>query len=299
MQDSADFARRYRRFLGFLAISQRLLPLPLASALAARSAPYLSPHRALQAAVSQGMSSALALSPEALEILWQRYLRYAGSADLLTFLYRRMNPTWLGRYIQVQGQEVLDAQQDKGRGLFVMTYHNHYPHFLAAVMGLLQHKTYLVAMDYEISPLYPYMSQIIDKYHIDCAKHFYGGEYLFMTEKTPVRLMRKLHQVLQEGHLVVSLNDFPSPFVSKRNLPIELFGRRYLCPTGTVEIALQQGARIVVGWARGVGRGRFVVELYPLSGTTVETVMDAYVAKLHELIALDPALWEGWKWLPP
>jgi hypothetical protein len=153
-------------------------------------------------------------------------------------------------------------------------------------------------MDYKESPLYPHMSALADTYHENCASHFNGGQYLFMQRKPPIEFMRTLYSALGEANVMVSLNDFPSPFASKRNLPISLFERHYVCPTGTLDIALKQQAMLAAAWVRGTGRGRFQVEIRALQGDTVDTVMADYLHQLHQMIELDPSLWEGWKWLP-
>ncbi len=298
MQNWATFARRYQVFLHFLDFQQRLLPIPLAFSLAARSAEHFSPHRELQATVSSGMRNALGLSEADIQRLWQRYLRHAGTADLLTFMYRRMTPDWLGRYIHINSDFEIDASLSTGRSVFLMTYHNHYPHFLAAVMGLLQHKTYLVAMDYKNSPLYAYLPTFADAYHAHCASHFNGGKYLLMQQQMPIAMMRTVFQALNTANVLVSLNDFPSPFTSKRNFPIKVFEQHYHVPTGTLEIAIKQQAQLAVGWVRGAGRGQFQVEIRALQGHTLEEVMIDYLRQLHNMVEIDPALWEGWKWLP-
>ncbi len=298
MQDLAAFAQRYTRFLNFLKFQQALLPIPLASTLAARSAVYLSPHSSLHDTVTQRLHSVLDCSPQELDTLWQRYLRHSGTADLLSTYYRQMTPEWIGRYIHVPQQDLLKEQVSHGRGLLLMTYHNHYPHFLTAIMGLLGYRTHMVALDYRANPLYPYMSQVADDFHQDCSSCFHGGEYLIVGDKTPVSSMRALYKALNQGDIVVSANDYPSPFASKRDLPIEIFGRSYACPVGSLTMALQQQAHIAAAWVRGSGRGQFQVEIHPLQGDSVATVMADYLDKLQLMIELDPVLWEGWKWLP-
>jgi len=299
MQDWVAFAHRYKIFLRFLDFQQRVLPTSLAFSLAARSAEYFSPHRKLQTVISGGMRNALDLPESELATLWQRYLRHTGTADLITFLYKRMTPDWVGRYIHINSDFDVDACLHSGRGLFLMTYHNHYPLFLTAITGLMGYKTYMVAMDFKGAPLYPHMPYFAEKYYIDSAKLFKGGRYLFITDNVlPVRHVRTLHKALSNGHIVVSANDFPSPFPSKRNMDIEIFGRRYACPVGSLQVALKEKAMLAVGWARATGQGQFQVDIHALQGDTLEEVMADYLRQLHNMIKIDPALWEGWKWLP-
>ncbi|MDM8546049.1 hypothetical protein QUF61_06110 [Candidatus Venteria ishoeyi] len=303
--DWQQYASQYRIFLNRLQQIQRFAHPALAYPLAARIAHHYSPNKEMQANICQSFAQAANKPEIPLKKFWSHYLNHVGATDLNTFMYRKMTPQWIKQRVKINSPVTLESLRKHDRGLFVMTYHNHYPHFLGVVLGQMGLeaglKSHLIAMDITASPLYDYLREEAEAYYRDCENCFAGGQYLYMHQNQPIAAMRKLHQALRNGETVISLNDFPSPFISKRNLELSVFGYQYAFPVGTLEIALRQKTPVVAAWIRWLGWDRFCLEVRPLATENgLENVMAQYLEILQsQLVVADPALWEGWKWLTP
>jgi len=298
--DLAHYAQQYKRFLWCLKLISQIMPLRFGYPMAALSAHYLSPRRDEKDQVIQTVEACLSDEGINPEKTWHDFLNHVGATDMNTFLYRHMNQDWLKRHVDIDSELDIPAALAQGKGLLLMTYHNHYPHFFAVLLGLMGYKTYLIARDYTTTPIYPFLEKMAIQYYSDCESHFQGGSYIYVSDNTAMSNMRSIHHALKTGNIVVSLNDFPNTFAPKRSMTVEFYGRPLTCPIGTVQMALKQGAVIGAGWVRWIGQDRYQLEIKALDTQgDVDHIMHQYFDLLESLIKTDPSIWEGWRWLNP
>lgn len=266
----------------------------MAYAAACMLARMTSPRRGEKGVVHEHMArcrDALPITPDA---GWRAYMDHATANSLNTYMYRQMDRGWLGDFIQVRGEEHLRPAFAKGKGVLVLSAHQHSLMLLGVTIGLLNYPIHAILMDPAVSVpdfLKDYAQRAIE----DSSAHYNGGGYIFVDyQKT---FVRPVFRALQGGRVVVSANDFPRSLAPKRRLTMPFLGQRISCPTGSVEIALQCGAPIVPAFIRRMPDGGFLVEFHPeIESLDVTEIMKRYAGYLAATVAADPGGWEGWKW---
>lgn len=236
-------------------------------------------------------SCATALS-RGIEQGWDDYLWHSAANTLHTYLYSSMNRDWLGRVIAVRGEVHLRAAHARLAGVLVLSGHQHSLMLLAVTIGLLGFPIHPILMDPKLTAP-DFLAAYAERAVRDSSAQYNGGSYVLVDYSGAS--VRPVHRALHAGHVVLSANDFPASLAPKRRLMLPFLGRRISCPTGSVEIAIQNGAAIVPGFIKRE-HGRLLIEFHPeLQGDT-ETIMHAYAKLLESTVRADPGGWEGWKW---
>jgi lauroyl/myristoyl acyltransferase len=297
------YGRRYHRFLSVLRQTARYLPPRYGYPFAARLARYFSPHRdpAICGHVHHIAQQCVAHLSHSPPQVWHSMLNHIGVSHLNIFRIAQLDQDWLAQSVTIHCD--FDIKETlKNRGLFLMTYHNHHNFLFTVAIGLLlKHRIRTLAMSPEISPIYPYISDIYQNYFTDCERFYHGGEFLYVKENTSPQSVRAVSKTLKAGDIVISLNDIFNPYAEKRTRHFDFLGQPLPCPVGTVELAIRTGAAMAAGSIRWLGGERFELTLFALpTEQGVDAVMSAYLAGLHRLITLDAGVWEGWRlWRVP
>lgn len=297
------YGLRYHRFLSILRQVAHRLPPRYAYPTAAWLARYLSPHREIGARryvhhIVQHHAKQLTTPPAD---VWRSMLTHVGVSNLNIFRIPLLDQAWLNDKVDIECDFDLTATLANGRGLFLMTYHNHHNFLFTVSIGLWVqgYRIRTLAMEPSISPIYPYISDIYDTYFADCERFYQGGEFLYVQEKTPTQALRAIGKTLKAGDIVISLNDIFSPYAEKRTQHFPFLGHTLPCPIGTVDLAIRSGATMAAGYIRWLHSDQFALRLFELpSEHGVNAVMQAYLAGLTQMINSDAGLWEGWRLWP-
>jgi len=294
--DWQSYGRDYKFFLNILSWLAHT-PAPYRYHLAGYAARYFSPQPQELAyklpKVIQTCYPDAEVDPKA---TWLRFLHHIGAANLNVFRFANMSPDWLKKHVEIHDQANLPALFSQGKGVLLMTYHNHYPLLFAASIGMMGLAIDPIANDPKHSPIYPQLDKLATQYYDDSEAHFSGGKYCYVADESSVASLRKIAKVLRNGHILLSLNDFPAPADSHSH-ELQFFGQNIACPTGSVALALRQQAPIVCGWIRWIAKEQFTLELFPLDASDIAGIMQQYQQRLYQLIAADPGNWEGWGWM--
>ena len=125
-----------------------------------------------------------------------------------------------------------------------------------------------------------------------------GGEIILVK---PQRLARPILRAFDQGHLVVTANDFPGVFDDKNRKDFSFLNTTLSCPTGTVKLAVKKNIPIVAAYLNWLGGGRFEMVIKPVSDgeetIDVKQAMTRYLTVLETAVQNQPGLWEGWKWI--
>jgi hypothetical protein len=292
------YGLRYHRFLSILRQTARYLPPRYGCPLAAQLARYLSPHRdpSIRGHVHYIAQQCADHLPCSSHQVWHSMLNHIGVSHLNIFRIAQLNKNWLTQSVTIHCDFNI-KETLKNSGLFLMTYHNHHNFLFTVSIGLLlEHRIRTLAMSPEISPIYPYISDIYQNYFTDCERFYHGGEFLYVTENTSPQSLRAVSKTLKAGDIVISLNDIFSPYAEKRTRYFDFLGHQLPCPVGTVELAIRSGAAMAAGYIRWLGGDRFELSLFALPAEQgVDAVMSAYLAGLNRLITADAGVWEGWR----
>lgn len=290
------YAQRYRRFLSILGWLS-YAPGRYRYHLAGYTARYFSPQRYELAykfpRVIKSCYPNGELDPNA---VWLRFLHHTGAASLNTFRFAKMNPDWLKNHVKIVDHANLAATYKQGKGVLVMTYHNHHTMLFLSCIGMLGFPLYTIANDPKNTPLYPMLKKWATLFYENTEAHFSGGQYCYVQDEASMSTLRIIAKVLRQGNILCSLNDFPTSNAVD-HYDLQLFGQNITCPVGSIKMALRQQSPIVVGWIRWLAKEEFVLELHPITANDIAGVMSQYQQYLYQLIQTDPGNWEGWGWL--
>ncbi len=284
----------YPYYLAIISILSQIRPLALAYRLAASLTCRFSPREEEMTQVIQRFAQcAPAINEDNTETWAQSYRENVGVATLNTYLFRKMSPDWIGQRIVVTGEEHLRTALSAGRGVLVLTAHQHHLVFLAITLGLLGLKISPVLMDPSLTVpdhLIKYMKRMIE----DSERHFNGGRYILVDFQN--RSVRQFYRVLAAGEVALSANDFPNDLAPKRRISLPFLNQSLSIPFGSIKIAVEQGALITSAFMHWHDRDRFSVEFSPIDATSVDDICDIYAKRLQQTVIKDPGGWEGWKW---
>jgi hypothetical protein len=292
--DAAYYGQQYAQFLHRLRWIAKVKPLALAYQLAILNARYQSPHLGNERQVKQNISNCLGKSFA--DNGWKQFIQHTGIANCNIFRIRHFSQQWLKKHIVISGDWDFNQGLQNDKATFFMTYHNHHPFLFTVSIGMLGRLIRTLAMNPKDSPVYPYFADIYDQYFLDCEAHYHGGNFVLVDENTPLGTTRSVAKTFKNKQIVITLNDVFNPYAEKRSLDLDFYGRKLICPTGTVEMALRHDVNFVAGWVRWVEADKFNLELYSLdSSQGLEGIMQQYIHYLQLMLEQDAGLWEGWK----
>lgn len=279
-------------FLFLIKCISHIRPYSLSYRLACYAADFISPRHLEDDILNSHFRQCGLNTAESSKIL-KLYHRYAAVNYLNTFLYRKMDRHWLGRYISFDGLHHLQRPSDQG--ILVLTAHQHCLMMLGVAFGLNGNRTYPVLMDPDETvpdELKPYF----DKAIADSQHHYNGGEYILV--RFGPSYTRNIYRIFEQGDMLISANDFPKNIAPKRRINIPFYNQSISCPTGTIEIALKSGAKIVTAFISGGINEPFNIKIRPISDDepSLKSIMNQYGIYLNNVVQSDTGSWEGWKW---
>lgn len=251
-----------------------------------------SPRRSEVSLVKSQMQSCAAALAKDIDVSWRDYLWHASANTLNTYLYGSMRREWLGSRIEVRNLTHLRTAFERGRGVLVLSGHQHSLMLLAVTLGLLKLPTHAILMDPKLT-VPEFLERYGDRAVRDSSLHFNGGGYIFVDYGGA--FVRPVYRALEAGHVVLSANDFPASLAPKRRQVLPFLGRSISCPTGSVEIANKSGAAVVPSFIKREN-GRLVIEFHAELHGDTQNMMTAYGSLLESTVRADPGGWEGWKW---
>lgn len=292
-QAFARYVRRYRRFITVLRAVSRLRPLSLSYNVAASCGQWVRPMREGEQEAKEAMRRALGCSRSAARSAWRAFQRNCGVTELNTFLYGRMSSDWLGRWVEVHGREHIVDALEAGRGLLLMTYHAHFNAMFCSMLGLMGYRVTPIAMDPRSSPLYEHFHDHAALMYQGSERNFGGGSYHYV--RPGGAYVRALYRELDSGNVVVTVNDFASPFVQGNVREVDFMGHSVKCPVGSLEIAVRKQVPVAAGMVRWLGGRRFRLDIWPIDAAVgVQGVLRQYFGYLEGVIRETPDAWGGW-----
>lgn len=295
MLAQAAFFEAYRRFFIRLKRVARLGYHPLSWWLSSRMATRFVQRQQAVAVVAEQMQQGLQLPKPTAEREAQRWLENFARSMLTIFFYRRMNRQWMKRHLEVMQPELL--QQACAEPATLLTYHTHYHHTLACVMGV--HGARVLAVSAAKAPEHDH--PLIRPFHMDVMhgeseKLFGGGRYLFLTDLKDV--LRSIRNSAQERGLVFGLADFPAGD-HKKQVGGVLFGRPVVLQRWLLELTAEKPEPVFLASLEAHGaHGRLRLHMKRVAPSDTEALAQAYLDFLAERAKKNPAFWQGWEWLP-
>jgi hypothetical protein len=237
-----------------------------------------------------GLRQGLRIGEDAAYTLWRRYLLRETIGLFHYRGYRRIDQRWLARRVRIEADTGGWRPSDGG---LVLTYHLPEWHLLCSLLGLLGGKVYAVAQPPEASPLESGLRGYLDDLHQRTARHFRGGDYLFVRDGR--QALAQAEARLREGAVVVALTDQHNDETPGR-ASARLFGRR-VCPrAGVVRSALALGRPIVAASLEFDPETRhYRVALRAVAARTLAGVLEAYFGHLESWLRERPDVWAGWR----
>lgn len=212
---------------------------------------------------------------------------------------------WHGRKMEVleglvreadAGWEALCAQAGSGKGAVVMTFHHDGHHSLCALIARQGGAAVrALAAPEESSPFYPWLARLLRRWHRAAARHFGGGDYLFVPPAGE-GAARALLGPLRRGEVVVSLNDVGAP-AEARGLPLRVLGRQVWAYSAALELAARMGKAVFAAalvWCPRLEGYRLVAQR--LQGDDAQALLDAYGRWMEAVLVRWPWAWMGWQW---
>lgn len=180
-------------------------------------------------------------------------------------------------------------------GSLLLTYHTPEFHLLCSLIGMAGLRVYPVVQPESASNFGKAVIPYLRRLHRGTAKHFCGGEYVFITPGIPVR--RRISELLRAGSVVVVLND--NHCGGEGSLPVSFMGRLIAPRYGAIEVALASGVPVWVGLlAFDFHEQEYRMEIRALSGHSPAAVLTDYFDFLAQHVCRAPDCWDGWQWLP-
>lgn len=282
------FGRQYRNYLRCLAPLARYCPewiWPLVQKTLGRA---LSPYRFKKEAICAGIAEVF--GAERSKVIWSDWQDSHSSFVRGFTRYHLLTPQDIQRQVYILDTDVLAQLREEG-GL-VFTYHTHHQNIMCCALGFAGCKVFPIAGAPEVSPIFPYVSQWALQINRESAKHFRGGEYLFVNNLRYVA--RSIRKVLKDKDVVVCLSDFHQPDSSGWSLPF--LSRRISPPAGVMDVAIRLQVPVYIALC-APENGQLVLRLqrYGIVKSRDELVR-AYIAFLEQACRQNPVCWQGWDW---
>lgn len=274
------------------------LPIPLAYRLGGRLSTHAGhnlpgPESAQQAVFTDWLQAMHQSSPDHSPLppqkVWQHAKAAYGISMVNLALHAKRLPTILQQVLHTD--EAWLRLMHSTNGALVLTLHHDFHHTLFALAGHAGQKVRVIAAPEESSPLHAWLGPTIHRMHRDCALHFNGGDYLFLTEQASGTQVAK---ALKRQECVFSLHDFSAP-EGTRIRPAQLFGRTFTAPTGALDLAQTLDKPIyfaaLVWLPDQQGYHLHCEALDP-----APTPLVAYTTAITRLLTRFPWAWSGWQW---
>lgn len=283
-----QYGLRYRRYLSWLVPLGRYCPQWLWPMVQKTLGRALSPYISQEQSIRSGLAEVVGVEHSA--AAWEAWLD-SHSCFVRDFSrYHLLTPQMAQQHIPIVDTEVLDRLRAEG-GL-LLTYHTHHQNTLCCALGLAGCKVYPIAGAPETSPVFPYVSKWALQINRESARHFQGGEYLFINDMRHVA--RSVKKALAEKNVVVCLSDFHQPNGNGMTFP--LFSHQISPPTGVIDLAVRLRAPVYIGLCAPEGN-HLQVRLHDLGiADNVEDTVSAYIAHLQQACQNNPVCWQGWDW---
>lgn len=180
-------------------------------------------------------------------------------------------------------------------GMLVLTYHHHFNILLCAFLGhLLNRPLNVLAMDPDLSPLAKPLAWYKNILYDSSELLLSGGRYILVRPASGNAVASGLRDLVRRNSALISVHDFGHPFENDRSMTLDVLGRRLAAPVGAISFAVARNIPIFVTWLDWEGGARFVVRGKRLNPGSEAQILQAYFATLENMIADNPALWEGW-----
>lgn len=283
-----QFGLLYRRYLRWLAPLGRYCPGWLWRLPQKTLGRTLSPYQLKASAIRAGLAQAA--GTDGVDAAWAAW-RDSHAQFVRDFSrYHLLTPMQMQRQVLIPDTDVL-AQLHAEGGL-LLTYHSHHQNTLCCALGFAGCRVHAVAAAPQTSLLFPYLSRWALQINRESARHFRGGDYLFINDMRHVA--RSVKQALADKDVVVCLCDFHQPDGS--GLVFPLFSRQISPPSGVLDLALRQQAPIYLALC-APEEGQLVLRLSRLSVVDNRaSVLAAYIAFLERACRQNPVCWQGWDW---
>ncbi len=275
------------KFLGYNSITYRTIVF---------LAKYFSPYRLYLPVIQHNMYQVLKLPNNELVKQGQLYVKQQGIFCFNAFFIKDISLQWVEDHIHIKNPTLYEQLLKNINGGLILSYHHHFQHLIATVLGLYTNKLSFVAMSPESSPFYTQLKPYIDYLHKNTQKYFGKGKYIFIDELSSKRVVyEEIIQSLANNEFVFSLHDnFISPSVKTYN--IHFFDKSINVLAGTVNIALKMEKKIYCCSLEWTGSDKFEFDMIEINHQNVEKVLESYFKFLEHKIQKNPAFWEGWQW---
>lgn len=274
------------------------LPVPLAYRIGSHLSTHAGhnlpgPEAAQQAVFSEWMksvvqASASELTPDTHQ-LWQ-HAKAAYGVSMVNLALHANRLAAIARNVVHTDTAWLQLMQN-ANGALVLTLHHDFHHTLFALAGHAGQKVRVIAAPEESSPLHAWLGPSIHRMHRDCARHFNGGDYLFLDVQASGTQVAK---ALKQKECVFSLHDFSAPD-GTRSRPACLFGRTFTAPTGALDLAQALNKPVYFAtlvWVPDRRGYHLHCEALP----TDTSPLDTYTQAMTRLLVRFPWAWSGWQW---
>jgi len=292
---------RLKLLIIWINILRTCLPYSRGNNVAARSVHYIHPASAKQKPLYyKGLKLRLQRDKDIIAA-WNRHLALIGVQRFQSAFYAGNSISWIHQcHVDVEGKEHLEKACQQGKGVLAMTYHHHFNMLFCNLLATLGHPVTTIAMDDRGSKRYQKFGKRVNRIYENAEKLLNGGDIILVKPKKQVR---PILRAFEKHHLVITANDFPTLFDDKNRKDFPFMGTTLSCPTGTVKLAAKKQIPMVACYLNWAGGDSFRLVIKPVSdgnkSVTMKKAMKCYLKVLEELIAEDPGLWEGWKWLSP
>ena len=290
---------RFKLMLAWTSLMRIILPYPMGNSLSALTIPFLHPGIIKHKAVfMHGLDKVFGDKDLAVRA-WKRHAALVSVTRFQGSFYSREDTSWIKQcQLEIKGAEYIQEFQGAEKGLLVMTYHHHLNMLFCNLLARLNLPVTTIAMDDRDNSRFQKFGSRINRIYRHAQKLSNGGEVILVK---PQRLARPILRAFEQGHLVVTANDFPGVFDDKNRKEFKFLNSTLSCPTGTVKLAVKKNIPIVAAYLNWLGGSRFEMEIKPVSdgieAIDVNEAMTRYLAVLETAIQNQPGLWEGWKWI--
>ena len=300
---ASPYTQRYIRYAKLLGFFNLIPSIRLRVKFAKLVAPSLSPDVLLDEKILNNLAGCEAsLAPHEMGAIVEQFHRHACIGGLDHISRARKSTAWLRKNVVFDGIEALEESlATRDGGVLVLTYHNHYKFLLPVTLGLRGHSVSALAIDYKLSEVYQNAegAKIYQNFFSEIESYWNGGQFIYINGQDPIKTYKKVLKSFGRNKVLVSLNDVYSPLSGTRNISTRFLGKEVICPTGTIETALQKTADIYsahIQWSDEIQGYKVIIEKLDTS-SGVENVAKQYMDNFANVVTQDPAIWEGWKLL--
>jgi len=224
---------------------------------------------------------------------WLRQVKNFIARDNLFHYLSGINEEWIKTNMDTVSFESVEGNLVRSKPVVFLTFHNFYQVLLPLVLAQYFGPVFAFALD-EMTEADTLVRTYMTEMYKNMQGSFNGGSLLKVGAENSESSRLKAKEVLaQKGNIFAAI-DMVHPLLgskSKTSLKADFFEVEVL--SGVIESGLKSNAQFTFPFISLVRDGSLRLEMFTLTGSTTEEVLESYQKVFDSLILRDISVWEG------